>query len=151
MWLLCVGFHKSDANNFIYFNITLFYIAIYLQYLSCLTPWRRQSNPICSRRLFLFFIRASSLPVECPAAIKLLAFSKNDAPEFKYCVVVVLLFGFCANIAEILPSHSCELKRILSITLSPIYAHFFETLTGIVTIRAFRQLQWYEWQKLKIQ
>jgi len=57
---------------------------------------------------------------------------------------VVLFFGFCANVAEILPSHSRELKQISSVTLSPIYAHFSETVTGIVTIRAFRQLQRYE-------
>ena len=36
---------------------------------------------------------------------------------------------------------SRELKRISSVTLSPIYAHFSETVTGIVTIRALRQLQ----------
>ncbi|XP_070569620.1 ATP-binding cassette sub-family C member 10-like [Ptychodera flava] len=33
---------------------------------------------------------------------------------------------------------SRELKRISSVTLSPIYAHFSETLTGLVTIRALR-------------
>jgi len=38
---------------------------------------------------------------------------------------------------------SRELKRISSVTLSPIYAHFSETVTGIVTIRALRQLQRY--------
>lgn len=38
---------------------------------------------------------------------------------------------------------SRELKRISSVTLSPIYAHFLETVTGIVTIRALRQHQRY--------
>jgi len=31
-----------------------------------------------------------------------------------------------------------ELKRLMSVTLSPIYAHFSETLTGLATIRALR-------------
>ena len=33
---------------------------------------------------------------------------------------------------------SRELKRISSVTLSPIYAHFNETVTGLTTIRAMR-------------
>lgn len=33
---------------------------------------------------------------------------------------------------------SRELKRLSTVTLSPIYAHFSETLTGLPTIRALR-------------
>ncbi|XP_014663259.1 PREDICTED: multidrug resistance-associated protein 7-like [Priapulus caudatus] len=33
---------------------------------------------------------------------------------------------------------SRELKRLASVTLSPVYAHFSETLTGLASIRAFR-------------
>lgn len=33
---------------------------------------------------------------------------------------------------------SRELKRLSTVTLSPIYAHFSETLTGLCTIRALR-------------
>ena len=32
-----------------------------------------------------------------------------------------------------------ELKRLSTLTLSPIYEHFSETLTGLMTIRAFRE------------
>ena len=31
-----------------------------------------------------------------------------------------------------------ELKRLSTVTLSPIYAHFSETLSGLCTIRAMR-------------
>ena len=34
-----------------------------------------------------------------------------------------------------------ELKRLSSVTLSPVYAHFSETLSGVWTIRAFRATQ----------
>lgn len=33
---------------------------------------------------------------------------------------------------------SRELKRISSVTLSPLYAHFSETVSGLTTIRAMR-------------
>ena len=38
---------------------------------------------------------------------------------------------------------SRELKRLSSVTLSPLYNHFNETLQGIVTIRAFRAIPRY--------
>lgn len=35
---------------------------------------------------------------------------------------------------------SRELKRLTSVSLSPVYTHFNETLNGLVTIRAFREI-----------
>ncbi len=34
---------------------------------------------------------------------------------------------------------SREIKRISSVTLSPVYAHFSESLCGLITIRAHRE------------
>ena len=36
---------------------------------------------------------------------------------------------------------SRELKRLSTVTLSPIYAHFTETIAGLSTIRAFRKCE----------
>ncbi|XP_041353425.1 ATP-binding cassette sub-family C member 10-like [Gigantopelta aegis] len=44
---------------------------------------------------------------------------------------------------------SREIKRISSVTLSPIYAHFSETLTGLTTIRALRESNRFAKENLK--
>ncbi|KAK3092515.1 hypothetical protein FSP39_003868 [Pinctada imbricata] len=44
---------------------------------------------------------------------------------------------------------SREIKRITSITLSPIYAHFSETVSGLVTIRAFRESERFRQENLQ--
>ena len=41
---------------------------------------------------------------------------------------------------------SRELKRLSSVALSPIYTHFHETLSGLTTIRAFRQVDQFQTQ-----
>ena len=48
-----------------------------------------------------------------------------------------LSFPFC-SLNFVLYFFSRELKRLSTITLSPVYAHFQETLTGSATIRAMR-------------
>ena len=46
------------------------------------------------------------------------------------------------HICAVHPCPLCrELKRLSAVTLSPIYAHFTETLTGLQVIRAFRHEQ----------
>ncbi|XP_078352062.1 ATP-binding cassette sub-family C member 10-like isoform X2 [Oculina patagonica] len=50
-------------------------------------------------------------------------------------VPLVLVYYYIQNYYR---RTSRELKRLMSVTLSPIYAHFSETLTGLATIRALR-------------
>ena len=49
----------------------------------------------------------------------------------------LLLFYFYYVIARYYLKTARELKRIESVSSSPIYAHFGETLTGVSTIRAY--------------
>ncbi|XP_015763601.1 PREDICTED: multidrug resistance-associated protein 7-like [Acropora digitifera] len=50
-------------------------------------------------------------------------------------VPLVLMYYYIQNYYR---RTSRELKRLMSVTLSPIYAHFSETLSGLTTIRALR-------------
>ncbi|CAG8548825.1 3767_t:CDS:10, partial [Scutellospora calospora] len=56
--------------------------------------------------------------------------------------ITVISFSTPAFILIIVPmSTSRELKRLDSLTRSPIYSHFQETLGGVTTIRAYQQSQ----------
>jgi len=57
-------------------------------------------------------------------------------PWFVLVLVPLVLLYYC--IQNYYRRTSRELKRLMSITLSPIYAHFSETLSGLATIRALR-------------
>jgi ATP-binding cassette subfamily C (CFTR/MRP) protein 1 len=52
-------------------------------------------------------------------------------------LVPLLIFYYYAQ--RFYRATSRELKRIDAITRSPLYAHFNETLTGLATIRAYRE------------
>lgn len=70
--------------------------------------------------------------------LKMLFLSSNMVDESWYVISNCIWFFFLYFIQQYYRHTSRELKRIASVTLSPIYAHFSETITGLVTIRAFR-------------
>lgn len=53
-------------------------------------------------------------------------------------LVLVPLIPFYHWLQEQYRQTSRELKRISSVTLSPVYSHFSESILGLSTIRAFR-------------
>uniref|UniRef100_A0A069DYD4 ABC-type xenobiotic transporter n=1 Tax=Panstrongylus megistus TaxID=65343 RepID=A0A069DYD4_9HEMI len=53
------------------------------------------------------------------------------------CVVLTPLVPLYHNLQQHYRLTSRELKRLMSVTLSPLYGHFSETLQGLATIRAF--------------
>ncbi|KAK9763135.1 Transporter of the ATP-binding cassette (ABC) [Basidiobolus ranarum] len=78
---------------------------------------------------------ASIFLIDVLATLTVLAVISVVTPQFLYAVVVILLIYYA--IAILYLSTSRELKRLESISRSPIYTQFGETLTGISTIRAF--------------
>ena len=54
-----------------------------------------------------------------------------------------ILMSMCPSIQFFLQLYyiatSRELKRLDSLAMSPIFGHFSETLTGLLTLRAFRK------------
>uniref|UniRef100_A0A0A9XHY7 ABC-type xenobiotic transporter n=2 Tax=Lygus hesperus TaxID=30085 RepID=A0A0A9XHY7_LYGHE len=54
------------------------------------------------------------------------------------CLVIAPLVPIYHNLQSTYRSSSCELKRLASLTLTPLYSHFTETVQGLMTIRAFR-------------
>ncbi|XP_064623538.1 ATP-binding cassette sub-family C member 10-like [Lineus longissimus] len=56
-----------------------------------------------------------------------------------FLILLVPLGAVYIRIQSYYRKTSRELKRITSVTLSPIYAHFSESVTGLMTIRALRQ------------
>nr|CAB3219632.1 multidrug resistance-associated protein 7-like [Phallusia mammillata] len=67
-----------------------------------------------------------------------------------FTVVLIPLSGFYYYTQHYYRLTSRELKRLSSISLSPIYAHFNESLMGLTTIRAFRKEQMFREQNLSL-
>jgi ATP-binding cassette subfamily C (CFTR/MRP) protein 10 len=71
--------------------------------------------------------------------VGMLAVTCYSLPWFALCLLPLSLVYY--NIQSYYRWTSRELKRLSSISLSPVYTHFHETLTGLVTIRAFRKVR----------
>ena len=69
--------------------------------------------------------------------ITILAVISYSTPLFLFLVVPMGIVYF--YVQRYYVASSREFKRLDSITRSPIYAHFSETLNGVITIRAYRQ------------
>ncbi|XP_021347494.1 multidrug resistance-associated protein 7-like isoform X1 [Mizuhopecten yessoensis] len=65
-----------------------------------------------------------------------------------FALLLVPLGAIYYKIQQYYRQTSREIKRISSITLSPMYAHFSETVSGLVTIRAFRQTPRFQTENL---
>ncbi|ORX95055.1 hypothetical protein K493DRAFT_329810 [Basidiobolus meristosporus CBS 931.73] len=78
---------------------------------------------------------ASIFLIDIVSTLTVLGVISVITPQFLYAVVVIILVY--ATIAKLYLSSSRELKRLESVTRSPIYTQFGETLTGVSTIRAF--------------
>ncbi|ODN01206.1 Multidrug resistance-associated protein 7, partial [Orchesella cincta] len=58
--------------------------------------------------------------------------------------IVIPLLLVCNNIQEYYRHTARQLRRLGSVSLSPVYAHFSETLKGLVTIRAMKAVRRFE-------
>ncbi|CAL8080361.1 unnamed protein product [Orchesella dallaii] len=58
--------------------------------------------------------------------------------------IVIPLLLVCNNLQEYYRHTARQLRRLGSVSLSPVYAHFSETLKGLVTIRAMKAVRRFE-------
>ncbi|KAK9718409.1 Transporter of the ATP-binding cassette (ABC) [Basidiobolus ranarum] len=78
---------------------------------------------------------AATLLIDLLATFTVLGVISVITPQFLYAVVAIILIYLA--IATLYLNSSRELKRLESISRSPIYTQFGETLNGVSTIRAF--------------
>uniref|UniRef100_A0A915DBV6 Uncharacterized protein n=1 Tax=Ditylenchus dipsaci TaxID=166011 RepID=A0A915DBV6_9BILA len=103
------------------------------------TPWGRVVNRLCSD----VYTVDDSLPFQlniCLASIvNLVGAILVTLFALPFLLpLVVILFVVYYFIQRYYRYTTCEVKRISSLTLSPLYSHITDTVTGLVTIRAHR-------------
>lgn len=104
-----------------------------------ITPWGRVVNRLCAD----VYLVDDSLPFQLNI---FLATTVNLAGALILSIValpfllvaVILLFILYYLIQRYYRHTTCEVKRLSSLTLSPLYGHITDTVSGLVTIRAFR-------------
>ena len=115
----CLSFSTSSLRRSSVWSV----MALCQHYFGILSWW----NPKCWNRLVIpnstFIFREGTLIVTCVG--------------IPWICLLLLPLGFIYfNLQHYYRNTSRELKRLSTITLSPIYSQFSETLSGLVTIRA---------------
>ncbi|CAD5224372.1 unnamed protein product [Bursaphelenchus okinawaensis] len=103
------------------------------------TPFGRVVNRLCSD----VYMVDDSLPFQlniCLASLlNLLGALILTVWALPYLIPIVILIYVVYYLIQRYYRHTtCEVKRITSLTLSPLYGHISDTVLGLVTIRAFR-------------
>uniref|UniRef100_A0AC35FY07 Uncharacterized protein n=1 Tax=Panagrolaimus sp. PS1159 TaxID=55785 RepID=A0AC35FY07_9BILA len=103
------------------------------------TPWGRVVNRLCSD----IYTIDDSLPFQlniCLASlVNLIGALVLTSVALPFLIpFVILLFIVYYFIQRYYRYTTCEVKRLTSLSLSPLYSHITDTVTGIVTIRAHR-------------
>ncbi|CAD5232242.1 unnamed protein product [Bursaphelenchus xylophilus] len=103
------------------------------------TPFGRVVNRLCSD----VYMVDDSLPFQlniCLASLlNLLGALILTIWALPYLIpIVIVIFVIYYMIQRYYRYTTCEVKRITSLTLSPLYGHISDTVSGLVTIRAFR-------------
>ena len=123
--------HKKMLHNLFLCPIELFEaypIGRILNRLSCDMFVIDQKLPSCLQRLLLVsLICFSSLAVNC-----------IQSPVFILCAIPIIAAYWWVQ--HFYRCSSRELQRLDSLSRAPVFSHFSDTLTGLVTIRSFRQV-----------
>jgi ATP-binding cassette subfamily C (CFTR/MRP) protein 10 len=103
------------------------------------TPWGRVVNRLCSD----IYTIDDSLPFQlniCLASlVNLIGALILTSVALPFLIpFIILLFIVYYFIQRYYRYTTCEVKRLTSLSLSPLYSHITDTVTGIVTIRAHR-------------
>lgn len=120
----------SSVTNFV---IVIFTVSMKLVVIHVITR-RKHANPgqVLARTFNMLFVNSAR-------AVFTLAVISASTPVFVALIIPLSLVYYWVQRYYLRTSR--ELKRLDSVSRSPIYAHFQESLGGVTTIRAYRQQQ----------